>query len=107
MANYLKSRSTVSTKLERKALKPTYGLPTASISINQTKIFLNFDTQYSKLGRPFRWSGIRKNMQVPEKWINKELKSHWIYEFKYLDEQGGFFDVEIDYNEKFYRLTKK
>jgi hypothetical protein len=77
------------------------------IKINsETYIFLNFETQISKLGRPFRLSGTKKNLQLPEKWIDKDLKNHWIHSFKYLDEKGGFFEVEIDYNDKFISLTK-
>jgi hypothetical protein len=49
---------------------------------------------------------MRKNLQVPEKWVNKEAKNHWIYDFKYLDEKGGYFSVEIDYNDNFYKLIK-
>jgi len=76
------------------------------IKINsETYIFLNFETQISKLGRPFRLSGTRKNLQLPEKWIGKDLKNHWIYSFKYLDD-FSFFEVEIDYNDKFISLTK-
>jgi hypothetical protein len=43
---------------------------------------------------------------MPEKWIDKVLKYHWIHIFKYLDEQGGFFEVEIGYNDEFISLTK-
>lgn len=90
-----------------RTLKPTYGLPTESISIKETRIFINFDIQHSKLGRPFRLFGLKVNQSMPDRWINKVLKSHWIYEFKYLDEQGGCFDVEIDYYDNFYKLVKK
>ena len=77
------------------------------IKINsETTIFLNFETQMSKLGRPFRLSGTRKNLQLPEKWVDKVLKNHWIYSFIYLDEKGGFFEIEVDYNDKFLKLTK-
>lgn len=73
---------------------------------NKTTINLNFETQISSLGRPYRLSGTRKNSQLPEKWVNKVLKNHWIHSFKYLDEQGGFFEIEIDYNDKFVKLIK-
>ncbi len=79
-----------------------------NIKINsETTIFLNFEIQQSKLQRPFRLSGTRKNLQLPEKWIDKVLKNHWIYSFIYLDERGGFFEIEIDYNDKFLKLTKQ
>jgi len=78
-----------------------------NIKINpETTIELNFETQISKLGRPFRLSGTKKKLQLPEKWIGKDLKNHWIHSFKYLDERSGFFEVEIDYNDKFISLTK-
>ena len=77
------------------------------IKINsETYIFLNFETQISKLGRPFRLSGTKKNLQLSEKWIGKDLKNHWIHSFKYLYEKGGFFEIEIDYFDKFIILTK-
>jgi hypothetical protein len=69
-------------------------------------IKLNFETQISKLGRPFRQSGLRKNSQLPSKWIDKVEKWHWVYSFIYLDERGGFFEVEIDYSDKFLNLNK-
>jgi hypothetical protein len=93
-------------KLEAKKLSVTHGLGSESILINQTRIFLNFETQTSKLGRPFRQSGLRKKNQLPSKWIDKVEKWHWVYSFKYLDERGGFFEVEIDYNNKFLSLIK-
>jgi hypothetical protein len=77
------------------------------IKINsETYIFLNFETQISKLRREFRLSGTRKNLQIPPKWIDKVEKYHWIHSFKYLDERGGFFEIEIDYYDKFLKLTK-
>jgi len=84
----------------------TLGLSSESILINQTRIFLNFETQISKLGRPFRLSGTKHNLNLPGKWINKELIHHTIHSFIYLDEQAGFFEVEIGYNNEFISLTK-
>jgi len=94
-------------KSEQKKSSVTRGLSSESILINQTPIFLNFETQISKLGRPFRLSGTRKNLQLPEKWVDKVLKNHWIHSFKYLDERGGFFEIEVDYNDKFLKLIKQ
>lgn len=76
------------------------------ITINKTRIFLNFETQTSNLGRPFRLSGIGKNLQLPEKWVDKSYKHHWVYTFRYLDVQSDFFAVEYDYNNKFVKLEK-
>jgi hypothetical protein len=75
--------------------------------IKETPILINLETQISNLGRPFRMFGTRVNNEMPERWVNKVLKYHWTYEFKYLDEQGGYFDVEIDYNDNFFKLTKR
>ena len=69
-------------------------------------IKLNFETQISNLSRPFRQSGLRKNSKLPSKLIDKVEKWYWIYSFKYLDEKGGFFEIEIDYNDKFVSLIK-
>jgi len=82
------------------------GQVSESILIKETRIFLNFETQTSKLGRPFRLSGTRKNSQLPSKWIDKSERWHWIHSFKYLDEQGGFFEIEIGYNNEFIKLEK-
>jgi hypothetical protein len=78
-----------------------------SIKFKNQTIFLDFNIQYSPLNRPFRLSGTRKNLQLPEKWVDKVLKNHWIHSFKYLDERGGFFEIEIDYNDKFLKLIKR
>lgn len=78
-----------------------------TITIKNFKIKLELNTvQTSPQGRPFRCSGLRKNLQSPSKWINKTECWQWIYSFKYLDEQGGFFEIEIDYNDKFVKLIK-
>lgn len=69
-------------------------------------INLNFNTQLDKNNRSFRLSGTRKNLQLPEKWVDKVLKNHWIYSFIYLDEQAGFFEIEVGYNNEFIKLTK-
>ncbi len=60
-----------------------------------------FETQTSPSGRPIRLSAISKNLQVPAKWIDKVLKYHWIYTFRYLDKQDGFVSFEFDYLDNF------
>lgn len=67
---------------------------------------LNFNphiTQEGKLGRPFRLSQIGKKTNQ-SKWINRVEKFEWIAEFKYLDEQGGTFKIEIDFYDKIKKL---
>jgi len=73
-------------------------LYTAELVLSKTKI--------DDKGRPFRLSGTRKNSQLPSKWIDKTERWHWIHSFKYLDEQGGFFEIEIGYNNEFIKLEK-
>ena len=53
------------------------------ITINNKEYNLNFDTQYSPRGRPFRLSGIAKDLSGPENdpWRQK----NWIYTFRFLD----------------------
>ena len=76
------------------------------IQVKETKIFLNFETQISKLGRNFRLSGVSKISTIPQKFINNSYKNHWIYTFRYLDVDSEFFEIEIDYNNNFVRLNK-
>lgn len=73
-----------------------------TLTVGKTKINLNFEPQVSTLGREFRHSGIRKNGQMPDKWINGSYKSHWIYTFIYLDDKKTF-ELEFDYYDKFYK----
>lgn len=70
------------------------------LTIKNQRIGLHFNPQVGKNGREFRYVGIRKNLQLPEKWINKTLKWHWIYSFIYLDNEQ-VFELEFDYNDKF------
>jgi hypothetical protein len=65
------------------------------------KLDLTFQQQISPNGRPIRLSGIAKNLQVAEKFIEKSFKNHWIYTFKYLDAYDEFVSFEFDYNNKF------
>jgi len=70
------------------------------LTIKKQRIGLHFDPQIGINGREFRYFGIRKNLQLPEKWINKTFKWHWIYSFIYLDNEQ-VFELEFDYNDKF------
>jgi hypothetical protein len=65
------------------------------------KLDLTFEEQTSPNGRPIRLSGIAKNLQVAEKYIEKSFKNHWIYTFKYLDAYNEFVSFEFDYYNKF------
>lgn len=57
----------------------------------------HFRTQYGTLGRPFRLSGISKA-------TDKYEGNDWVYSFKYLDEQGGFFEIKIFNNGRIEKL---
>ena len=52
----------------------------------------HFNWQKGKLGKPFRLSSVERGAQ--EKWVNGELKSDWIYVFKYKD--NTFFALHYD-----------
>lgn len=67
-----------------------------TININGFKLSLNFDVQLSKNGKEIRLSGIAKNCKVPEKYIDKSYKSHWIYTFRYIG-TDNFVSFEFDY----------
>lgn len=73
---------------------------------NNIKLHLTFDEQTSLNGRPIRLSGIAKNLQLPEKYINKSFKNHWIYTFRFLDKDDEFISFEFDYNNKFVNMIK-
>lgn len=75
-------------------------MTTIKISKN-VSLDLTLNEQTSTTGRPIRLSGIAKNLQLAEKWVNKSFKNHWIYTFKYLDAYDEFVSFEFDYNDKF------
>ena len=67
--------------------------------------FNTFDIQEGKLGKRFRQSSLTRNGQLPPKWINGLEKYHWIYLFKYVDEDK-YFEVEVDYYDKIIKVNK-
>jgi hypothetical protein len=56
--------------------------------------------QTGKKKRPFINIGVERIKTLPPKWVGKELKSCWRHDFKYLDKEGGYFSIELDYNNK-------
>ena len=52
--------------------------------------------------RPCRLSGIRKNLQIPSKWIDRTEKWHWTISYKYLDADNEYFEINLDYFDKMY-----
>jgi hypothetical protein len=77
------------------------------LNIKGVKLNINFETQLSPQGRPIRLSSISKNLKVPEQWIDKVLKNHWVYTFRFIDELDGFISFEFDYYDKFVGVTKQ
>ena len=69
------------------------------IKIKTAKVYLDNRTQISPLGREYRLSAIKTNLQVAQKYIDKEYKHHWYYIFKYDNDE--FFCFEFDYYDKF------
>jgi hypothetical protein len=76
------------------------------ININGFKLNLNFEPQLSKNGKEIRLSGIAKNCQMPEKWIDKSYKNHWIYTFRYIGTET-FVSFEFDYYGFFVGIVKE
>lgn len=77
-----------------------------TINIKKTVLNLNFEIQTSPQGRPIRYSGISRNGQKAQQWIDGMYKSCWIYSFRFMDEVGGFIDFEFDYFDKFVGYVK-
>lgn len=82
------------------------GQTSPQITIKRIRLNLNFETQISPTGRPFRLSGTAKNLQLPSKYIDRVERWHWIHTFRYLDEKGGLVSFEFDYNDIFYQMLK-
>jgi len=77
-----------------------------TINIKKTVLNLNFEHQLSPNGRPIRYSGIRRNGQKAQQWIDGMYKSCWIYSFRFMDEVGGFIDFEFDCYDRFVGVVK-
>ena len=75
------------------------------IKIGKTEIQLNLNVQKSTEGRPFRLSGVSKKGEG--KWISGNLKSHWVYSFKYLLEKSLYSNVKCSNNTLFSYLIFK
>ena len=78
----------------------------AILNIKGVKLGLHFWEQLSPQGRPIRLSGIAKNLKMPEKFIEKSYKNHWIYTFRFVDALDGFISFEFDYYGKFVGVKK-
>ena len=80
---------------------------TQTLNIKGTILKLDFREQVSKLGRPFRLSGMRLCTDEPSIWIDKQLTHKAIYDFKFLDKQGGFISFKVDYYGVFEKVVNE
>lgn len=80
---------------------------TPILNIKGITLNVNFETQVSKLGRPLRLSGIRLCNDEPSIWIDKQPTHKTIYDFKFLDKQGGFISFKFDYYNVFERVVNE
>jgi hypothetical protein len=72
-------------------------LPPECITFQKRDYWLDQRIQLTPLGKEIRYSGIRLNEDMP----NKYGKYHWIYTFIYLD-GSGLVEFECDYDNKIY-----
>jgi hypothetical protein len=72
-------------------------LPPECITFQKRDYWLDQRIQLTPLGKEIRYSGIRINEDMP----NKYGKYHWIYTFIYLD-GSGLVEFECDYDNKIY-----
>ena len=72
-------------------------IPPECITFQKRDYWLDQRIQLTPLGKEIRYSGIRINEDMP----NKYGKYHWIYTFIYLD-GSGLIEFECDYENKIY-----
>ena len=70
-------------------------LPPECINFKGIEFWLDQRIQLTPLGKEIRYSGIRLNDDMPDKYG----KRHWIYTFIYLD-GSGLVEFECDYDDK-------
>jgi predicted membrane-bound spermidine synthase len=51
-------------------------------------------------GRTCKLIGTKRLTDLPLKYINGEYRFCTRHDFKYLDKEGGYFSIELDYNNK-------
>ena len=61
--------------------------------------------QVGKLGRSFKMVGIKRNDDMPTKFVNRDIKHHWVYTYQYTDD-GSCFKIEFDYFGKVFKVLK-
>lgn len=73
-------------------------------SSSSTPKLNTFEIQEGKIGRPFKNTAVSR-VSNTDKWVDRELKSHWLHIFKYLDDESNFA-LEIDYYGKIVKVIK-
>lgn len=71
------------------------------ITIKDQRIYIDFRIQSGSIGKPFKLIGLSKNLQKPSIWVDRTMKWHWVYLYKYI-EDGKMFEIEIDYYDRFF-----
>ena len=52
--------------------------------------------QVSPSGKAFKYVGLKRNENKSSLWVNGKQVSHWIYMFRYINENGGFYINEFN-----------
>jgi hypothetical protein len=76
-------------------------LPPECINFKGVEFWLDQRIQSTPLGKRIRYSGIRVNEDMPDKYG----KRHWIYTFIYLD-GSGLLEFECDYDNNIKRYVQ-
>ena len=76
-------------------------LPPECINFKGVEFWLDQRIQLTPLGKEIRYSGIRVNEEMPDRYGKK----HYIYTFIYLD-GSGLLEFEIDYNDNIKRYVR-
>lgn len=71
------------------------------ININGFILQLDFEPQQSPRGRLMRLSGTAKDLNYPEKWVDRVLKNYWVYTFIFLDGEKEFINFVFNYHNIF------
>ena len=67
------------------------------ININGFILQLHFKPQKTPRGRLMRLSGIAKDLNYAEKWVDGILKNYWVYTFIFLDGEKELINFVFDY----------
>ena len=71
------------------------------ININGFILQLHFEPQKTPRGRLMRLSGIAKDLNYAEKWVDGILKNYWVYTFIFLDGEKELINFVFNYHNVF------